>query len=132
MWIHFTHKLGISVKLVDRAYSNQVAPFHAVMILRNGEGVAGAHLAQSQPCAKAGRGGGAQRIGVKAHPIAHPSGVGASIAQIDRDGSFHVAGHQQYGGLHRLPRVAEFGHIAIGQCQCRRRQRVEQGGVFPR
>ncbi len=81
-------------KLGRGSHADQISAFHAVVILGGGEGMARAHFAQAGSRQEPGALAGAQRVGVETGPIAHPARPAASVAQVQRDHVWRLAGQE--------------------------------------
>ena len=73
---------GVLAVLFERADADQVAAFHAEMVMHGRQAAALARLDDLEAGAEPRRVGGAQPIHVDADPVADPAGAAAPVSQV--------------------------------------------------
>src|SRR4029453_14493710 len=108
-----------------------MAPFHTVVLLRRGQGIALTRGAEFQSTPKPECVRGAQRIRIKACTAADAAGAPAAIAEVHGHRLISVARYNPYRRAYGPVLQAQFYHGLIVQPEALRGSWTEQGGVVP-
>src|SRR5207253_1537167 len=120
--------LGTRVVALDRGRAHDVAPFHALVVLRARERAALGCRPDLEPGAEPERVGGADGVRVEA---VLAEGAAAAVPEVDRERALGLPGRHEDRRLYRPTAEGELDHVLGAHAEAARGRRGDLHGIVP-